>query len=165
MPTSCGTLTNEEVLITLAMSSRLPTFVRRKVCFASQVQSTNQMRTLYDPLVRMIFLSPDVSQWVHATLGIPSCICFYFVHSNYLRAMSPLIHGWQQSDDWISTFSNVEGFIYQICHQHSMGGIGLLLKTATVLTCRGITSQHTPKMAHLRGVRKYTGPGWKGSLG
>ena len=33
------------------------------------------------------------------------------------------------------------------------------------LTCLGIASHATPNMAHLWGVRKYTGPGCSGLLG
>ena len=32
------------------------------------------------------------------------------------------------------------------------------------LTYRGSASQQTPKMAYLRGVRKYMRPGWSGLL-
>ena len=33
------------------------------------------------------------------------------------------------------------------------------------LTCCGIDSQHIPNIPHLRGVRKYSGPGCSGLLG
>ena len=33
------------------------------------------------------------------------------------------------------------------------------------LICRGMATQHTPNIAHFRGVIKYIGPGWRGSLG
>lgn len=37
--------------------------------------------------------------------------------------------------------------------------------TVSKNTCLGRPSQATPNMAHLRGVKKYTGPGCRGSLG
>ena len=40
--------------------------------------------------------------------------------------------------------------------EHADDGVGLPMSLA---------SQHTPKIIHLRGVRKYVGPWWRGSEG
>ena len=51
--------------------------------------------------------------------------------------------------------------------EHADDGVGALPHVDSFIDdiCRGMDSQHTPKIAHFLGVRKYMGPGWRGLLG
>ena len=96
-PTNCGTLTNDDLLTELAMSSSVSTLVRRKVCL---VNPKHQSRVnLVCPTGRndnvICLISPSTS-------SISSCIGSYFAPSNCLHVdmlLSPLAHGVQKSDE------------------------------------------------------------------
>ena len=54
--------------------------------------------------------------------------------------------------------------------QHAHDGIGSFTYIYSFVDevidlARGIASQQTPNIAHFLGVRKYIGPGWRGSFG
>ena len=47
----------------------------------------------------------------------------------------------------------------KVVEQRDDGPFPVSLASSMRLICRGMASQHTPKIPHLRGVRKYMGPG------
>ena len=75
----------------------------------------------------------------------------------------------KHANDVISPLASVYCFINEIINLYKVVSGNVHMYDGHVRynhpTCLGTASQQTPKMAHLRGVRKYIGPGCCGSLG